>query len=337
MRVLFIGGTSFVGRHIAEAVLAAGHAVTFFNRGVTDDALFDGHERLRADRRLASDVARLASIDAEVVIDTCGYTPDEVRASATAVAGWVRQYVFVSSVDALDLSVAAPDETTPLRPLPPGTQTATDDPELYGIHKAQCERELQAVLGEERVLVVRPGLVAGPYDATDRFTSWPARVARGGEVLVPRAPSLPVQYIDARDLAAWVTRAVADRSCGAFTLVGDPRTFAIADVLDTARSISGSDARFTYVPDAFLEAHEVGPWRELPLWLPDSPERRGMLNVSNAKARASGLELRPLRETISAILVELRLRPPERTLRAGLEPAREAALLEAWASRGSPG
>lgn len=332
MRVLFIGGTSFVGRHIAEAVVAAGHTVTFFNRGVTGSGLFAGHARLRGDRTVAADVARLATVEADIVIDTCGYTPDEVRASALAIAPWAKRYVFISSIDALDLGVPVPDETTPTKAFPRGTLTGSKDDELYGVHEAQCERELVAVLGEERVLVVRPGLVVGPFDATDRFTYWPARVARGGEVLAPRAPSLPVQFIDARDLAAWLVRALARALTGTFMLVGDARTLAIADVLEAARSVTRSDARFTYVSDTFLEAHAVGAWVEMPLWLPVVPELRGLLDVSNAKARATGLRLRSLAETIADVLAEFRERPPERTLRAGLTSEREATLLRAWAT-----
>ena len=331
MRVLFIGGTSFVGRHIAEAVIAAGHSVTFFNRGVTDGTLFSEHAHVRGDRTVAADVARLAGVAADVVIDTCGYTPDDVRASATAVAPWVKRYVFISSIDAVDLGVAAPDETTPRRELPRGTVTGTKDDELYGVHKAECERELVRVLGDARVLVVRPGLVVGPYDATDRFTYWPVRVARGGEVLAPRAPSLPVQIVDARDLAAWVVLALARELRGEYLIVGDARALALADVIDGARASSGSDARVTYVSDAFLQTHAVGPWVELPLWMPPGdPTLRGAFTIENAKARASGLVLRPLAETIADILAEYRTRSPERTPRAGLAPEREAALLRAW-------
>lgn len=330
MRVLFIGGTSFVGRHIAEAVLAAGHTITFFNRGLTDSALFPQSPHIRGDREIGADVARLAEIEADIVIDTCGYTPDAVRTLATAVAPRIRHYVFISSIDALDLSGATIDESSPMKQFPPGTQTAVQDPELYGVHKAQCERDLVALLGPERVLVVRPGLVVGPYDATDRFTYWPARVARGGEVLAPRAPSLPVQFIDARDLAGWVAGALARELTGTYMLVGDARTLAIADVLEGARAVGGSDARFTYVSDAFLEAHDVGAWVELPLWFPKIPELRGLLAIDNTKARAAGLVLRPLAATLADTLAEFRTRPPDRTLRAGLSLEREAALLEAW-------
>ncbi len=331
VRVLIIGGTSFVGRHIAEAVIAAGHGVTFFNRGITSGELFREHGHLRGDRRV--DVSALANARGDVVIDTCGFTPDEVRASASAVAPWVKRYVFISSIDALDLSAAAIDESSPMRPFPPGTQTATDEPELYGVHKAQCERELVSVLGEARVLIARPGLVVGPFDATDRFTYWVARVARGGEILAPRAPSLPVQIIDARDLATWLAGAITAERSGTYMLTGDPRTLAIADVLETARAAGGGAARFTYVSDAFLEAHDVGPWVEVPLWLPASPELRGLLDVSNAKARATGLTLRPLAQTIADTLAEFNERPASRTLRAGLTPERERTLLQAWAER----
>lgn len=330
MHVLLLGGTSFVGRHIAEAFIAAGHAVTFFNRGVTNGEVFAGHPHVRGDRTVASDVARLAEIAADVVVDTCGYAPDDVRASAAAVAPFVKRYVFVSTIDAVDLSGATVDEESPMHPLPPGTQTAAKSGDLYGVHKAECERVVARILGDERVLVVRPGLVVGPYDPTDRFTYWPVRVARGGEVLAPRAPSLPVQIIDARDLASWVAGALARDLAGTFLLCGNPREIAIADVLETSRTVAASDARFTYVTDAFLEEQEVGAWVELPLWLPSTPDVRGLLDASNARARATGLTLRPLAETIADTLAEYRGRPPERTLRAGLSAEREAELLARW-------
>ena len=331
MRVLMLGGTKFVGRHIADAVIAAGHDVTFFNRGTSGRELFAGHRHVRGDRTV--DAAKLAEIDAEVVIDTCGYTPDDVRASAQAVAPFVKRYVFVSSIDAVDLDVATVDEDTPLKAFPRGTLTGTRDDELYGVHKAQCERDLVDILGAQRVLVVRPGLVVGPYDHTDRFTYWVARVARGGDVLAPRAPSLPVQIVDARDLGAWVALAVARQRTGTYLVCGDARAIAIADVLETARATSGSDARFTYVSDAFLEAHGVGPWVELPLWLPAMPQLRGLLNASNAKARAAGLTLRPLAETVADTLAEFRTRPAPYPLVAGLSAEREALLLARAAER----
>ena len=320
-----------MGRHIAKAAIAAGNKLTFFNRGNTDDSLFPQQDHLRGDRDGKVDV--LAGVNAEIVIDTSGYTPDAVRASAIAVAGTVRHYFFVSSVDAYDLSVPVIDESSPTRSLPDDATTSERIPELYGAHKVRCERDLMAILGPERVVVVRAGLMVGPYDATDRFTYWVARVARGGEILAPRDRDMSVQLIDVRDVADWIVNAMASNINGVFNLVGNPGALAMGDVLDARQHQTQSNARFTWVPDEFLLAHDVGPWVEMPLWLPDTADVRGLRNVRNDAARASGLRLRSLKDTVRDTLAEYRSRPEGRLLRAGLSPQREAALLEAWNKR----
>jgi len=246
------------------------------------------------------------------------------------VVGTVRRYFFVSSVDAYDLTVPVIDESSPTRSLPDDATTSEQIPELYGAHKVRCERDLMAILGPERVVVVRAGLMVGPYDATDRFTYWVARVARGGEILAPRERDMPVQLIDVRDVADWIVNAMAREISGVFNLVGNPGALAIGDVLDACQRETQSNARFTWVPDDFLLAHDVGPWAEMPLWLPDTADERGLRNVRNDAARASGLRLRPLMGTVRDTLAEYRSRPQSCPLRAGLSPQREAALLEAW-------
>jgi 2'-hydroxyisoflavone reductase len=326
-KILFLGGTSFVGRHIAEALIAAGHEVTFFHRGTTNPSLFPEHRHIHGDRY--GDVSALAEVEADIVVDTSGYTPDSVAASASAVSSSVRTYVFMSSVDAYDLSAASVDESSATKPLPEGATTSEAVPELYGAHKALAEQRTLAILGAERVLAIRAGLMVGPYDKTDRFTYWPARVARGGDILTPVGRTMPVQFIDVRDVAAWTAVAVANRLHGTFSLVGTPGALTFGDVLDACRAAAPGDARFAWASTEFLQAHDVGPWVELPLWLPPLPELAGLLNVSNEKARASGLRLRPLAETVRDVLDEFRKRPATQTLRAGLEPGREAQLLTA--------
>ncbi len=328
MHILFLGGTSFVGRHVAEAAIEAGHALTFFNRGVTDPELFAEQRHLRGDR--AGDVSALAAVDADAVIDTSGYTPDAVLASARAVAGRVRSYVFMSSVDAYDLSAPCIDESSATKTLPEGASTAQFTPEFYGAHKALCERTLVDILGAERVIAVRAGLMAGPYDKTDRFTYWPVRVARGGEMLVPVGPDMPVQIIDVRDVARWIVDGLERGLHGTFNAVGTPGALTFGDVLGTSETVSGSVPVLRWASPEFLAAHGVGEWVEMPLWLADAPELRGLRNVQNERAVRAGLRLRPLADTIADILAEYRARPPERTLRAGLAPDREAALLRAW-------
>jgi nucleoside-diphosphate-sugar epimerase len=330
MRMLMLGGTSFIGRHIAVRAIEDGHTLTFFNRGTTNASLFADQEHVRGDRY--TDLERLGDRTFDAVVDTSGFTPDSVRDAALALAPRTERYVFISSIDVYDLSETGITESSATRELAPDAQTSVRDPELYGAHKARCERILADVLGPERLLVARPGLVVGPYDYTDRFTYWPVRIARGGEVLAPRDASMPVQVIDVRDLAAWIVRAVNDGLSGAYNLTGTPAALTFGDVVDTSKRASGSAPAITWADEAFLLEHEVGPWFELPLWPPPDPKIRGLLTVSNERARATGLTLRPLAETAEAVLHEYRART-DPALKAGLSPEREAALLAAWHGR----
>jgi 2'-hydroxyisoflavone reductase len=327
MRMLFLGGTSFIGRYIAARAIEDGHTLTFFNRGTTNASLFAEQEHVRGDRY--TDLDRLGDRIFDVVVDTSGFTPDSVRDAAVALAPRTKRYVFISTIDVYDLSATDITESSLTRELPADTQTSVRDPELYGAHKARCERILADVLGPERLLVVRPGLVVGPHDYTDRFTYWPVRIARGGEVLAPRDASMPVQIIDVRDLAAWTVRAMNEGSSGPYNLTGTPGSLTFGDVIEASMRVSGVRPALTWVSEEFLLEHEVAPWSELPLWLPPSPTVRGLLTVSNERARATGLSLRPLAETVEAVLDEYRTRP-DPALKAGLSPEREAALLAAW-------
>ena len=328
MRIFFLGGTSFVGRHVAEAAIAAGHEITFFNRGMTDPSLFPAQRHVRGDRY--GSLEALANVEADVVIDTSGYTPNAVRESALAVAGRIRRYVFVSTIDAYDFATLDIDESSPTKSLPTGAITSEPSAEHYGALKVLAERALVEVLGAERVLIVRAGLMVGPHDATDRFTYWPARIASGGRVLAPRAPTMPVQIIDVRDVAAWIVAEIAAQAGGTFNLVGDCDTIALGDVLAACRDAAYANGALTWVSDDFLIANDVGAWVEMPLWLPESPEMRGLLRVRNERAKAVGLRLRPLATTVRDVLEEFRSRPAGRTLRAGLSPKREATLLARW-------
>jgi 2'-hydroxyisoflavone reductase len=289
--------------------------------------LFPGQRHLRGDRY--GDVSALNDVDVDIVIDTSGYTPDAVAASARAVAPRVKHYLFVSSVDAYDLSTPSIDESSATKPLPEGATTSEPSAELYGPHKALAERQLIEILGAERVVAIRAGLMVGPYDHTDRFTYWPARFARGGEILAPVGETMPVQFIDVRDVAAWTVGAIARQLHGIFSLVGTPGALHFGDVVAACRAAAPNDACVAWAPSDFLLTHNVGPWVEMPLWLPNLPEFNGLLNVSNAKAVATGLRLRPLVQTASDVLDEFRARPPERQLRAGMKPEREMELLSA--------
>ena len=290
MNLLVLGGTIFLGRHIVDAALAAGHAVTLLNRGRHGAGLFPQAERLVGDRD--GDLGALAGRRFDAVIDCSGYTPGQVQRSTQALGERAGHTVFVSSISAY--AGFAPDKVyDESAPLAAGH-------EGYGALKARAEEALLAACAG-RAAIVRPGLIVGPHDPTGRFTYWPRRVARGGEVLAPGRPERPVQFIDARDLAAWCVTLAQSRATGAFNAVG-PR-LPMRALLDTCLAVSGGDARFTWMDDTALLALGVAPWTGLPLWLPESdPAYGGMLLADLARARAAGLRTRDARETVADTL-----------------------------------
>ncbi|HEU5206940.1 MAG TPA: SDR family oxidoreductase [Gaiellaceae bacterium] len=321
MRLLLLGGPRFLGRAIVDAALERGHAVTFFNRGRTNPDLYPDVERLVGDR--ASDLSAITGREWDAVVDTCGYLPRDVRASAEALAR-SKVYCFVSSVSVYADSSRPIDETSPVESL---GELAEDDvtDESYGPLKALCEDAVRDVLAE-RALVVRPGLIVGPHDPTGRFTYWPHRVARGGEVLAPAPPDEPTQFIDVRDLGDWIVSLCEKRSGGTFNATHPGVSW--GELLDTCVFVTGSDATISWIDRDFLAELEVGQWMELPLWIHD-PEATYFDRVDVTRALAAGLVFRPLAETVRATLADART-----TAAAGLTPERESELLEAWHGRG---
>jgi 2'-hydroxyisoflavone reductase len=315
MRALVLGGTRFLGRALVDALLEAGHEPTLFNRGLTGPELFPHVERLRGDR--ACDLSALGGREWDAVLDVAAYLPDEAQRAVETLHGNVDRYVFVSSISAYADQSVPPVEGAAVEELAPGQET-DDDPELYGARKAACERIVEEAFGDA-ALVVRPGLIVGPHDPTGRFTYWPHRVARGGDVLAPGSPDDPVQFIDVRDLAVWIVEATANGVGGTFNATGEPMRF--GDLLEECRAATGTDATFTWVASERLLAEEVGPWMELPLWLP-IPEYAGIQRASVERARAAGLTYRPLADTIKATLADA-----EPVDGVGLTPERERELL----------
>jgi 2'-hydroxyisoflavone reductase len=325
MKLLILGGTVFLGRHLVEAAQARGHEITLFNRGQHNAALFPDVEKLRGDR--SGDLSALQGRRWDAVIDTCGFVPRLVRASAELLADAIDHYTFVSSISVYaDVSVIGIDESAPVGTLPDETIEEVTD-ETYGPLKALCEQAAeQAMPG--RVLVVRPGLIVGPHDPTDRFTYWPHRVAQGGEVLAPGQPDRAVQFIDARDLAAWILRMVEARQTGVYNATGPDYLLTMAQVLEECQRQSGSDARFVWLDEQRLLDAGAGPWIELPLWIPETDEHRGFAAINCQKAFAVGLAFRPLAETVRDTLAWDATRPPDAERRAGLKPGREAHFLK---------
>lgn len=329
MRLLILGGTRFLGHHLAAAARARGHDVTLFHRGKHSVVATGDVQTIHGDRHRDLDKLRGRSWDA--AIDTCGYLPQSVKASAEAIS--VERYVFISS---LSVYREYGDESAPLAELTAeqvqqahvidtsGPVSAATFGNLYGGLKVLCERAAEEVL-PQRVLSIRPGVIAGPHDYTDRLTYWAVRVARGGEVLAPGRPGRFVQFIDARDLAEWIIHATERGLTGAFNATGPRESVTMSSLLETCRAVTGSDARFTWVDDQFLLDEGVTPWTELPLWL---GRESTFTTASSQKAVDAGLRYRPLSETVGDTLRWFATE--SRELRTGLEAERERQLLRAW-------
>lgn len=317
MRILLLGGPRFLGRAIIDAALARGHELTFFNRGTTNPGLYPDVERIVGDRTV--DLSALAGRNWDAVIDTCGYVPSVVRATAVALGG-SGLYCFVSSISVYAHFRQINDEDGPIAQLGDLSPDELTD-ESYGALKALCEDDVRAAFGDH-ALVVRPGLIVGPHDPTGRFTYWPHRIARGGEVLAPSPPEAATQIIDVRDLAGWILNLCTRAAAGTFNATHPGVSW--SELLSTCRNVTSSDASITWVAPDFLAEHGVGPWMELPLWL-THPDAEFADRVDVSRAIDAGLTFRPLDETIGATLDEA-----EVVDGVGLAPDREAELLAAW-------
>jgi 2'-hydroxyisoflavone reductase len=290
--------------------------VTTFTRGQTNPELFPEIEKLRGDRD--GDLRALEGRTWDAAVDTSGYVPHVVRASAKLLREAVELYAFVSSVSVYADYREPRREDDPLEPLGDSpVDRLLEDYANYGALKALCEQEVTGAFGE-RALVVRPGLIVGPHDPTDRFTYWPRRVLRGGTVLAPAPPEQPVQVIDVRDLARWMVRMAASGSSGVFNATSPPGALTFGSMLEACRADD-----VVWVDESFLAEHEVAGWSDLPCWIPSSSADFASFQlVDVSRAVAAGLTFRPLHETARDV--------PEWTGKAGLTPEREAELLAAW-------
>jgi 2'-hydroxyisoflavone reductase len=253
MNLLILGGTIFLGRHLVEAALRRGHTLTLFNRGQHNPDLFPQVEKLRGDRANASDLQALQARHWDAVMDTCGYLPRLVRLSAQALSNAVKHYTFISSISVYaEPPTPGMDESAPLARLADETVEEITG-ETYGGLKALCEQAVESVL-PGRTLNIRPGLIVGPHDPSDRFTYWPARLRCGGAVLAPGRPGSPVQVIDARDLAEWTLDLVERQQTGHYNATGPAYPLTMGEVLETCRQAAGMDADLTWVSEAFLLA-----------------------------------------------------------------------------------
>jgi 2'-hydroxyisoflavone reductase len=323
MNILIIGGTKFLGRHLVDSALEHGHEITLFNRGKTNPGLFKQVKTISGDRE--HDLGQLSG-RYDAVIDTCGYFPRVVKLSANALKDLSASYVFISSISVFaDNKTIGMDENYPVGKIEDETIEEITG-ESYGPLKALCEKAVQEIY-KEHALIVRPGLIVGPHDPTDRFTYWPLRVARGGDVLAPEKPDVPVQIIDVRDLASFIINLIEQKASGIYNATGPAYELTFDAMLQTCKQVSGSDANFKWASVEFLEAQNVAAWSDMPVWVPDNEDFAGFSRMNISKAMKAGLVFRPLAETVKDTLQWAAARAADYQMRAGLSAEREKELL----------
>jgi 2'-hydroxyisoflavone reductase len=341
LRILILGGTGFTGPYQVRYALSRGHKVTTFNRGKTHPGeLSKEVEQLIGDRNGQLDALKNRQWD--VAIDNPTTLPAWVRDAAQILKGNVKRYVFISTISVYADTGQGVDETAPLAKYDgPDPYKETIEAvkasgyKTYGPLKTLSEQEAEKWF-PGKTLIIRPGLIVGPRDETDRFTYWPVRIDRGGEVLAPGKPSDPVQFIDARDLAEWTIRMAENRETGIYNATGPAKPLEIGQMLDEIKDALHSSATFTWLPAEFLKQQKVEAWSDMPVWAGDE---LGLARTKIDRALAKGLTFRPLGETARDTLAWFKSLPQERQskLRAGLTPEREAEVLAAWKKqRASP-
>jgi 2'-hydroxyisoflavone reductase len=331
-KILVLGGTGFLGPHFVRAAVANGHAVTLFNRGKTNAELFPDLEQLQGDRD-EGDLESLKGRQFDAVVDTSGYVPSHVEATAKLFADSAEHYQFISSISVYEKFGQSNDAVDELSEV----ATMSDDDcakitkiresfPFYGPMKARCEAAAESAM-PGRVANIRPGLIVGPGDPTDRFTWWPVRIDRGGEVLAPGDPDGQVQFVDVRDLAAWMLHCIERNVTGVHNAVGFAGRVSMLDVLTACKCATSNPVTLTWASEDFLEEQEVGPWMQMPLWIP----RGGRGSVSNSRAMDKGLRFRPIADTIRDTLQWARTERGDKPFaRTGVPAERERELLAKW-------
>ena len=336
LKILFLGGTGFLGPAEVEYALARGHTVTLFNRGRTNTHLFPGVEKLVGDRA-KPDLSALEGRQWDAVIDTSANVATWVRDTATLLDGAVGRYLFVSSISAhTDNSTIGQTEEGPVfsrADYQEAIDSGADFGAAFGPNKAEAERITLETFGDGGT-VVRPGLIVGPGDRSDRFTYWPVRIDRGGEVVAPGDGTDLVQIVDVRDLGRFIVDLVEAEASGTFNAVGPLSQLTMAEMLYGIRAVTSAAVKFTWIPADVLREHEVGAWIQMPVWVYPSEETAGFSAWDCSKAIAAGLTFRPLADTARDTLEWFKAKPEDQqTLRTGLAPEKEAAILEDWHAR----
>jgi 2'-hydroxyisoflavone reductase len=334
LRILILGGTGFTGPYQVRYALSRGHKVTTFNRGKTHPGELPNEvEQLIGDRNSQLDALKDRHWD--VVIDNPTTLPAWVRDAAQILKGNVERYVFISTISVYGEPKTGPDETASTEKYQgadPYKETLeamkAGGYKTYGPLKALSEREAEKWF-PKKTLIIRPGLIVGPRDETDRFTYWPVRIERGGEVLAPGSADDPVQFIDARDLAEWTIRMVENGETGIYNATGPAKPLGVGRMLDEIKAALKSNARFAWVTEDFLTQQKVEAWSDMPVW---AGREGGLARAKIDRALGKGLTFRPLAETARDTLTWFKSLPQDRQskLRAGLTPEREAEVLSAW-------
>ncbi|NMO15817.1 SDR family oxidoreductase [Pyxidicoccus fallax] len=335
-KILILGGTGFLGPAIVAAAQARGHTLTLFNRGKTRPELFPNVEKLQGDRDPKKDegLKALEGRKWDAVIDTSGYYPRMVKASAELLAPNVGQYVFISSISAYAKNdIVGQDESGATATLAdPNVEEMGKNFENYGGLKRACEEAAEKAF-PGRTANVRPGYIVGPEDRSDRFTWFPVRYERGGEMLAPGSPADPLQIIDVRDLAEWLVHVVENNITGVYNALGPEKPWSMGELFAACKKITGKDTKLTWVPSEFLVKQGEDGDGEIPIWAPPLGKYTGMHRYSNAKAVKAGLKFRSPATTTADTLAWFKSLPQERRdkMRAGLKPEREQELLKLWA------
>ena len=327
MNILLIGGPRFLGYALTEALLAQNHSVTFFNRGKTNPDLFTGKvEKIIGNRD--GEIANIGDKQFDAVIDTCGYVPRIVKQSVDFLKDKATYYVFISSISVYqDSTIINRDESAPVIELEDKTtEDVMGKPQNYGGLKVLCERVVQDGFGSKAV-IIRPGLIVGPRDPTNRFTYWPVRVRKGGKTLVPGDEPLKSQVVDVRDLAEFTIKLLEDKKAGVYNVTGPGKPFDLKELFQNLQKITHSDTKFVWASNEWLKKEQVGEWMEMPLW-ETSPESQALMQVSIARAIQDGLQFRTLEQTVTDTLAWYDdIQGDTKKWPAGLAPEKEKDLL----------
>ncbi len=335
LRILILGGTGFIGPEQVSYALERGHTLTLFNRGKTNPTLFPNVEKLQGDRNAPGGLDALKGRTWDAVIDNPTGKPQWIVDAAAVLKGKVGQFMYVSSTGVYaDSDKVMPDETSPLLELAPISGPDADTAG-YGSRKARCEQLVQQAFPGKST-IVRPGLIVGPGDLSDRFTYWPWRIEKGGEILAPGGYEDPVQWIDVRDLSQWMIRLAEAHTAGVFNAVGPQLPIGIGGMLYGIKGVYANDAHFTWVPQPFLAEQKVRSWAEMPVWAYPGASTLAYCTSKIDRALAAGLTFRPLADTVRDGMAWYHSRPADQQekLRAGITPEREKEVLAAWHATG---